>query len=186
MTQIDWSKAPEWADGHGEVHCLTTRKIWFNEHVYMYIGDSRSYPWAAEAPGSGHNHERRNVKNVTIRHSPWTGSGLPPVGTMVKLVDKGYGLREGATPFLQGQWAVAASFVMSSGTEMAVLDGVSEYGCEVFRVEMLIPARTPAQLAAEEREKAIEDMCNTSFDKITIRSAGLLYDAGYRKVEVKP
>lgn len=186
MTQIDWNEAPEWADGHGEVHCLTTRKIWFNEHVYMYIGDSRSYQWCGKDADLVHNHGRKSVTNVTLRPAAWTGSGLPPVGTMVELVDKGYGLREGATPFLQGQWAVAASFVMSSGTEMAVLDGGSEYGCEVFRVEMLIPARTPAQLAAEEREKAIEDMCNTSFDKVTPRSAGLLYDAGYRKVEVKP
>ena len=187
MTQIDWSKAPEWAEGHGEVTYIATKKIWFNDLAYMYIGDSRSYPWAAEAPGSGHNHERRNVKNVTIRHSPWTGSGLPPVGAMVELVDKGYGLREGATPFLKGQWPVAASF-MSSGTEMAVLDGGSEHGCEVFLVEMIIPARTPAQLAAEEREKAIKAMCEFGVDAgdSTIElTCAALYDAGLR-FEVKP
>ncbi|MEN1215731.1 hypothetical protein AAIG85_34365, partial [Pseudomonas aeruginosa] len=42
--------------------------------------------------------------------------------------------------------------------------------------------RTPEQIAAEERAKAIEEMC-FAVETLTVKQAKALFDAGYRRQE---
>lgn len=121
-----------------------------------------------------------------IEPAPWTGEGLPPVGSKVEIHRNGWGMRESAEEFLWRVVRVASRFSTDSGVDMIAVDGGKEIGCEVFRADMARPIRTPEQIAAESREKAVEAMV-----KIIRRAdwnsdaemVGELYDAGYRKFE---
>ncbi|HGN2642955.1 hypothetical protein V3399_29755 [Pseudomonas aeruginosa] len=132
----------------------------------------------------------------TREQSSWNGQGLPPVGTVCEFAgctpstedpfDKD--LREGdhvtiIAHFKDGNLDLAA-FTFNPqarnpdrGTA-CVEQGA--YGC--FR-----PLRTPEQIAAEEREKSIEEMRELvgDIDKVPTWSDALaaLYDAGYRRQE---
>lgn len=97
----------------------------------------------------------------------------------------GWSIRESAEKFIGVPLRVAASFGMDCGTDMIAVDGGPDLGCEVFRAEMAVPARTPEQIAAEERARAIDEMWSVYWqpEAPTAKEAlGLLYDAGYRKV----
>lgn len=168
MTQIDWSKAPEGAThflpeqpSRGWVACWYKNigGIWFARNK----NDCDWYP--------DNDYQEVFIPLLIERQPEWTGEGLPPVGLDVQ--------RKSC-----GVWIASKALAHSPcGRFCAYADagGMNWGGETLFR-----PIRTPAQLAAEEREKAIEDICNTSGDKVTPRSAGLLYDAGYRKIEVQP
>jgi hypothetical protein len=173
MSQIDWSKAPEWADAHGDVHCITTRNIWFNDNVYMYVGDSRSYKWMDLSTDLIHNHGRRSVTNIQARPVPWTGEGLPPVGTVCEaLITSSLGAREWRKCKVIHHCRTSAA--VAHGPEF----GLVEWG-HGFR-----PIRTPEQIAAEEREKSIKAIAD---EYLLCKKPGIpafaefLYDAGYRK-----
>ncbi|MOA57078.1 hypothetical protein D3C78_1811840 [compost metagenome] len=71
---------------------------------------------------------------------------------------------------------VAAFTIDVVGNGAKTLDA---YGAEHFR-----PIRTPEQIAAEEREKALEAMFKIYHDAGEFRTGlAALYEAGYRKVE---
>lgn len=111
-------------------------------------------------------------------NAKWTEKGLPPIGTVCEaMVDPGV-------------WSEVQ--VLAHGIEdedvVAILQAGSRIITKTFMGVRLI--RTPEQIAAEEREKDIEAM-NTlvgDIDEIPTWTDALskLYDAGYRKVEVKP
>ena len=147
---IDWNEAPEWAVGHGEVTCITTKKIWFNDLVYMYVGDSRSYTWSGADPELAHNHSRRSIKNVTMRPTPWTGAGLPPVGTVCEF------MKHNSPPAPEGQWTVGTIRYVSDYT--VIIGGDKCENVHHPRNCSFRPIRTPEQIAAEEREKVVEEM----------------------------
>ena len=170
--KIDWNEAPEWADGHGEVHCLTTKKIWFNEHAYMYVGDSRSYQWCGQDADLVHNHGRKSVTNITLRPAPWTGEGLPPVGTVCEYFSS------------LGEWRVCR-IVAHDGLN-AVFNCLNEYGAHIadgFRA-----IRTPEQIAAEQYERDASELAEilSIHDPVDVLAlAKLVLDCGYSKA-VKP
>ena len=107
----------------------------------------------------------------------WNGEGLPPVGTVCEWKEK--------TGF---SWVKATVlFISESSVVMQREDG--------FEWQMLTkrtvfrPIHTPEQIAAEERDKAIEGMIADTNILTGIMSdrrimAGQLYDAGYRKFEI--
>ncbi len=108
--------------------------------------------------------------------SEWNGQGLPPVGT-VCIVEPH-----------NTMWG----FSSTSGYERKILAYYGEYvwlghaetPLETTRIDKVDfrPIRSPEQIAAEEREKAIEEMCFAE-ETLTVRQAKALYDAGYRRQE---
>ncbi|HEJ1634678.1 TPA: hypothetical protein SL675_003894 [Pseudomonas aeruginosa] len=97
----------------------------------------------------------------------YPAKGLPPVGVRVSVFDDGdlvYGHGESGE-------------VIAHVEDCAVIR--MSYGLGCFTAKNL---RTPEQIAAEEREKAIEEMCFAE-ETLTVKQAKALYDAGYRRQE---
>ncbi|HBO6210627.1 TPA: hypothetical protein L4726_004758 [Pseudomonas aeruginosa] len=117
-----------------------------------------------------------DVWEIVERPVTWNGQGLPPVGT-VCIVEPH-----------NTMWG----FSSTSGYERKILAYYGEYvwlghaetPLETTRIDKVDfrPIRTPEQIAAEEREKAIEEMCFAE-ETLTVRQAKALYDAGYRRQE---
>ena len=117
----------------------------------------------------------------------WNGEGLPLVGLDVEI-------KRGNCTWIDGdEWqigktaTVMASFLNSRDIEMASVQFPGGH-CECILARCLSPIRTAEQVAAEEREKAINEMMMHGVDAgdSTIEySCAALYDAGYRK-EPKP
>ena len=177
MKEIDWSKAPgdaigAFSQGESQTFFVKTKE----PSDYM------------NRPGYKGFQCDGNVYHVFTEfwawsERPWAGEGLPPVGAMVEIRLMGWSIRESAEKFIGIPLRVAASFRMDCGTDMIAVDGGHDLGCEVFRAEMAVPARTPEQIAAEEREKAID----TILDDLSLSPecryiAKRVYESGYRKV----
>lgn len=171
---IDWSKAPEWAKGHGLVVQGSIKEVWFGDHSYMVVGDSRAYPYRGGIGETSHKHTVHAIQFKTMRPEPWTGEGLPPVWTVCEWKEK--------TGF---QWVAATVlFITESSVVMRRSDG--------FEWQMLTkrtvfrPICTPEQIAADERAASIAEMeaeiarWGLSADYNGMCQA--MYDAGYRKV----
>lgn len=119
----------------------------------------------------------------------WNGEGMPPVGIDAQLkkeckFTEGYRLESfpaGTTVYVGGH----ANF---GGCDLAVVIIKGRHFCGTLIPQFLEPIRTPEQIAADEREKAIKDMVriiqqadwNSDADMV-----GALYDTGYRKQEQK-
>lgn len=109
----------------------------------------------------------------------WDGAGLPPVGAECEVKND-----------ISGEWD-AVDEVLVHTTIGGVNTAVCKRNDRVFlaRAVDLRPIRTPEQIAAEEREKHISDICMI-FDRdpnspTNRNHAARLYDAGYRKQEQK-
>ncbi|MGY1448754.1 hypothetical protein ACW582_16355 [Pseudomonas chlororaphis] len=107
----------------------------------------------------------------------WTGEGLPPVGTVceARIYDGTGNLAWFECRVIHHHPRHEGSAAIAHGNE-ELLGWSSD-----FR-----PIRTPEQIAAEEREKAIEEMAAVAHRQgqpfVTKREmAARLYDAGYRK-----
>lgn len=177
---IDWSKAPKWANvviraelgsefwspyfgpGHPTVQDIKTGKT-------QYASMTGEHCWTL----------------VEKRPGPvWSGEGLPPVGTVCQLRT----VRDPNDAF-EG-WGKAEILYSSDGAVVWRWQGhTSEFGAEWSEVEFR-PIRTPEQIAAEEREKAIDALCydivsHYEAPKMSEHYLGLaraLHSAGYRKV----
>jgi hypothetical protein len=103
---------------------------------------------------------------------PWNGEGRPPAGTICELkTDKA------------DSWGRAEIMYSSSSAVVWRWEGLSgEFGSE-WEFTRTRPIRTPEQIAAEERERGIEEMAKilgvVACDDYVAATA--LYDAGYRK-----
>lgn len=120
-----------------------------------------------------------------IMNIEWTGEGLPPVGATVEVVRQEHmAIRDCSEDFIGRTVIVAATFKMAeSGCEMVCVDGGGELGCEVFRVEMIQPARTPEQIAAEEIQR-IRDEIGYQRPQLGPCPVEQMYLLGYRKFEI--
>ncbi|EMB9912256.1 TPA: hypothetical protein ACRNDU_000984 [Pseudomonas aeruginosa] len=159
---IDWSKAPE-----GTTHY----------HIAEDIN-----PWRKIEGTVAYEHYRGKWLRVNsfnegcmpgyyvpIPRETWDGQGLPPVGVRVSVFDDGdlvYGHGESGE-------------VIAHVEDCAVIR--MSYGLGCFTAKNL---RTPEQIAAEEREKAVGDMA-MSIQGVPYQYPTLyaLYDAGYRRQE---
>jgi len=111
------------------------------------------------------------LKDSEPAKAEWTGSGLPPVGTVCEYIsDTSWGEVK-----VIGYDGAKVVFKPSGGTC---------YGVEIGSKSKFIPIRTPAQLAAEERLSCAYRMCAIA-PNLTNVEAAKLYDAGLR-FEVKP
>lgn len=123
----------------------------------------------------------------------WGGQGLPPVGTVCEFAG---GTSSPEDPFdndlREGDRVTIIAHFKDGGLDLAAFTFNPQvrnpdrgaacveqgaYGC--FR-----PLRTPEQIAAEEREKAIEEMCFAE-ETLTVKQAKALYDAGLRLTNKK-
>lgn len=185
---IDWSKAPAWAVGHA-LHAFggEIREVWVGEHQYQRLDQPKPFPYGGGNSDHRHNPRRSEFHFEQLRPAPWTGKGLPPVGTVCEFAggtncpedpfDKD--LKEGdevtiIAHFKDGESKLAA-FTFNprnlSRGNACVEQGM--HGC--FR-----PIRTPEQIAADEREARLKEMI-ALVGGSSRRSAEALYDAGYRK-----
>lgn len=176
---IDWSKAPE-----GTTHYAFAQYPWVaswyivkGDDIASWLDDGEDSSWGWRKIDS---QDRECILPRLIPRpvaAVWTGEGLPPVGTVCETN-------------VDGTWE--ESTVLAHHREMAI---VFRYSLE-HEAHMYDPVgesqvrliRTPEQIAAEEREKAIAEMvyggcgCDQSDGTTTaFVICRLLYDAGYRK-----
>ncbi|MGA0630011.1 hypothetical protein [Pseudomonas aeruginosa] len=157
---IDWDKAPE-----GTTH--------------YHIGEDIN-PWRKIEGTVAYEHYRGKWLRVNsfnegcmpgyyvpIPQETWDGQGLPPLGVRVSVFD------DGDLVYGHGESGEVIAYV----EDCAVIR--MSYGLGCFTAKNL---RTNEQIAAEEREKAIEEMCFAE-ETLTVKQAKALYDAGYRRQE---
>ena len=170
MSEIDWSKAPE-----GATHA-TPKGHNYYAAFWRIVQGTATDAWVV-LPDGDFDHvllpalfERDRKELVERPSSPaWSGEGLPPVGTHIEWFSPIYG------------W-LGGRVVGHDGSVTVVVHNDGYTGCHQHAVR---PIRTPEQIAAEDREKAVEDMLRL-FGGTDSRDTYLmqrLYDAGYRKTE---
>lgn len=165
---IDWSKAPEGAT-HWEPTGPEFNEGWMkkegNEWFYWSDGSNR---WFQGRLSCNVSAEREATFEARPQET-WDGQGLPPVGAKC-LTNRNDFLRE-------------VTILCHGKTKTFVFDHVSqEEICLVLKDRVFLHIRTPEQIAAEQREKAIEEMCFAE-ETLTVKQAKALYGAGYRRQE---
>ncbi|EPF9793844.1 hypothetical protein ACSWMZ_006112 [Pseudomonas aeruginosa] len=162
---IDWSKAPEGANKAG-----------FTGHEYLQFyripgmfGDydywnERMGDWCGSDFPTCANHLFDRPEKVE-----WDGQGLPPVGVECEY-----------RHMIWPEYRRCEIRYISDESLVAYDDAQEQF----YRTRDMLfrPIRTPEQIAAEEREKAIEEMCFAE-ETLTVKQAKALYDAGYRRQE---
>ena len=189
--EIDWSKAPEgypvW------IQDLTGTKPdgsgWHREETAAYNDepcerwtdvDGRFWPKDCEARG-----------RISVHRKPvevWTGTGLPPVGTVCEVE---------VFHVCRGEWTVVEVLAHAKHDEDDALlvceidhdgDRADMHGI-IYRPHYFRHIRTPEQIALEEREKAVDEIVavwKKTMGRFAEEERGLakmLYDHGYRKTE---
>lgn len=116
-------------------------------------------------------------------HPSWDGTGLPPVGAVCELRMKHGGWGEAKIKY-HGRAICVWLWNRHDGN-----DEQSEHAANPDRMEFR-PIRTPEQIAAEERQKAVDQMLADYQYTVGPCTHGLvrsqaerLYDVGYRKIE---
>ncbi|MFU5179171.1 hypothetical protein ACM7XV_21180 [Pseudomonas aeruginosa] len=114
-----------------------------------------------------------DVWEIVERPVTWNGQGLPPVGTVCEVKHRDIG-------WVRCEIVAHKSFSCGGLTHaIAWIDENTLDQSQGLRFRQL---RTPEQIAAEERAKAIEEMCFAE-ETLTVKQAKALYDAGYRRQE---
>ncbi len=182
---IDWSKAPEGCIG-------AFARIISKTAFFVFSKRPSDYSSREGYEGEGEDGPYHVFSEYwEWIDKPWDGQGLPPVGTVCEFAGGTYSpedpfdndLREGdrvtiIAHFKDGDLDLAAFTFnpqVRNPDRGAACVEQGAYGC--FR-----PIRTPEQIAAEEREKAIKEMCFAE-ETLTVKQAKALYDAGYRRQE---
>ncbi len=169
MKGIDWSKAP-----HGATHYRKDSAL-----PWRMLEDGEWYCWEPDEENWIAISDPMPEQYLPIGDHPaaeWTGEGLPPAGTVCEALNNTLDRPEWerCTILFMGKFKAVYE---SESCHERVAD-VSESWMISFR-----PLRTPEQIAAEEREKAIEEMARIGTMADTPKSmAAKLYDAGCRMV----
>ncbi len=167
---IDWNTAPEGAT-HWEPRGSLYLAGWMRKvgNKWSYWAEGRKV-WVSGTPGCNVSAEREATFEARPQEQ-WDGQGLPPAGAKC-LTNRNDFLRE-------------VTILCHGKTRTFVFDHVSqEEICLVLKNRVFLPIRTPEQIAAEEREKAVGDMA-MSIQGVPYQYPTLyaLYDAGYRRQE---
>lgn len=113
----------------------------------------------------------------------WDGEGLPPAKTVCELSSaskftEGTKLEE----FPAGTRVLVGGKANFGGHDVAVVCVEGRHFCGTIIPSLLRPIRTAEQVAAEKRDKAVNEMVETLKRFNSIHEAcGMLYDAGYLK-----
>ncbi|AYN94392.1 hypothetical protein EAW52_10685 [Pseudomonas sp. LTJR-52] len=164
---IDWSKAPKGYDFHIQ---------WTNMEADFYREDGDRY--TREGGYYATKADLRHMPYVIVTRRPWSGEGLPPVGTVCE-VRVGY-LEQ---PYKYAECEIIAHFDGESQRCAAYVQTIHDGSRIVGQgiAEAFRPLRTPEQIAAEERDKAIKEMAEDL--GIMHTTAAQAYDKGYRKID---
>ncbi|EJO5057990.1 hypothetical protein NRO74_005599 [Pseudomonas aeruginosa] len=162
---IDWSKAPEGANkagftGHDQYLQFYRIPGMFGDYDYWH--EKRG--WSGNDFPTCANYLFDRPEKVE-----WNGQGLPPVGTVCEY-----------RHMIWPEYRLCEIRYISEESLVAYDDAQEQFyrTCDMlFR-----PIRTPEQIDAEEREKAIEEMCFAG-ETLTVKQAKALYEAGYRRQE---
>ncbi|EPJ5167710.1 hypothetical protein [Pseudomonas aeruginosa] len=162
---IDWSKAPEGSNkagftGHDQYLQFYRIPGMFGD--YDYWNEKRG--WSGNDFPTCANYLFDRPEKVE-----WNGQGLPPTGLLVEW-------KAG----LDHEWRRVTVLAYANGDAwLQPEDGDSFIVGNPANFRRI---RTPEQIAAEEREKAIEEMC-FAVETLTVKQAKALFDAGYRRQE---
>lgn len=180
--KIDWSKAPDWADKHG-FSSYGANPVWLSDDQYCYIDGAQDGRVFVFADHDGW--EFSEIHNISFRpiHKAWTGEGLPPVGIECERMwasgPASY-TRVRVIAHDEGQAIYRFLGERQKGKVQADAQGPGDSSNNpTFR-----PIRTPEQIAAEERVKAIDEMAavyKSNYEGHVKDGCQALYDAGYRK-----
>ncbi|MDU0699518.1 hypothetical protein Q8W87_05415 [Pseudomonas aeruginosa] len=170
---IDWNTAPEGAT-HWE-----PKSYYFTEGWMRKVGNEWSF-WSEVSESWVRGTLTCNVsaeREATFEakpQDPWNGQGLPPVGTNCE-----YRSNDG--------W-LRCEVVAHRNNAAVVLN--PHYEADFVPPQDLRPIRTPEQIAADSREKAIDAMLaldpphESGFAMTSRRQfCEILFDAGYRRQE---
>ena len=157
-----FSVGAKWISGSKEVKFTTSNFLYIDSFCCISRSDDEFY---------FKSHNSKEIFFPTCEQ--WNESGIPQAGTVCE-----YFHHESQ------EWKTCEVVAHHFGCVVAIdlLDGFAvNYSPCAFR-----PIKTPEQLAAEERENVLADMYGAVMGSAGI-AGGLeaLYDAGYRKVEVK-
>ncbi|ORL69715.1 hypothetical protein B7H19_09495 [Pseudomonas putida] len=141
MNRIDWSKAPEWADGHGLVAHHGITEVWISMDQYAVVGaEDRAYPYGGGTGDNRHNFTRSQIQYITSRPENWKGDGIPPVGARCECAQ------------LYGKWAEGEVVAHHwEGAIVAIGDSEKGFEYDSYQANQIRPIRTPEQIAADER-----------------------------------
>lgn len=187
MSEIDWSKAPVCAEAAIVAkpnNCHAPKTVYMREYSVngcVIIG--------IDIDGKNISAMNDYWELVERPSSPaWNGEGLPPVGTVCEAAIPHTSGPDNERSFIWIEGRVIAYHEISGKTYAWFAEDDGFYPPNVLDFR---PIRTPEQIAAEEREKAIDEMVGLmcqdgAFDHEDPEAAaamGKLYDAGYRKTE---
>ncbi len=165
---IDWSKAPEGAT-HWEPSGPDFNKGWMKKegNEWSYWAEGRKI-WVSGTPGCNVSAYREATFEARPQEA-WDGQGLPPVGVECEY-----------RHMIWPEYRRCEIRYISDESLVAYDNGQEQY----YRTHDMLfrPLPTPEQIAAEEREKAIEEMCFAE-ETLTVKQAKALYEAGYRRQE---
>lgn len=106
-----------------------------------------------------------------MKNKEWSGEGVPPIGTICE-----YYRSEG------DEWRKCEVVAYHNSNIVAVDVFDSTAVCLHFGLSLFRPARTPEQIAAEEKSKAVDEMLDSAGLWISLKDVmETLYDRGYRK-----
>ncbi|MFG8885988.1 hypothetical protein ACEPVY_12535 [Pseudomonas aeruginosa] len=162
---IDWNTAPEGAT-HWEPNGPEFNEGWMKKERNGW------FFWGEESEEWIHWGDVSAEREATFEARPqeaWDGQGLPPVGTACEY-----------RHMIWPEYRPCEIRYISEESLVAYDDAQEQFyrTCDMlFR-----PVRSPEQIAAEERAKAIEEMC-FAVETLTVKQAKALFDAGYRRQE---
>lgn len=173
---IDWSKAPEGAT-HWEPNGKLFREGWMKKtEDGWFCWSDPCRKWISLLIACNVSAEREATFKARPQET-WDGQGLPPVGTVCE--------HYGTADDLAWLEVEVIGHGNVDGRNVAFFrygTGSPRFTVSYSTANNFRPIRTPEQIAAEEREKAVGDMA-MSIQGVPYQYPTLyaLFDAGYRK-----
>lgn len=162
---IDWSKAPEGATHYRKGNSLSFFRDVEKSGFYFWNEHQPQWRWVEGAFPA-------DAKPIA---PTWNGEGLPPVGTVCE--------HEGSNGWSNSEVCEVIAHRAFEGHADGELLVVCATKTDVWFSSACCfrPIRTPEQIAAEKRDKAIKEMAEDL--GIMHTTAAQAYDKGYRKIE---
>lgn len=172
LKEVDWSKAPEGATHYNKDYCTWP---WLKGTPASYFDEGKEV-WV-EYKSDDSDWELHFI-NAVKRPQEWDGSGVPPVGMVCeyRLNDYDFWFTCKITYKLSGADDCFVAWCDHLSTEQFLSFSSDRYKLQLRKI------KTPEQIAVEERQQAIDEMCNVIRES-DLKTVAALYDAGYRKTE---
>lgn len=184
MTDIDWSKAPDWANMHGFAS-YEAIGVWLNKWQYVYADGRQGGRVFSFVGREGWAIDQ--ISCITTRQkSEWTGEGLPHAGDNIE-IHKGPASWDSQKEWLGLQARVVHVFKNQLDQDIVAVEAGSGE-CACFIAECLRPIRTPWQIAAEERGNEVNRILDAMPPDVISGHTGAIVEwllmNGYRKFEI--